>query len=49
MSFPSKVSTWVGVTVFDALLFSPVLWGLKTPTNLLTLTYFGTYTLNPKP
>ena len=34
-------ATWAGVTLFDALLFSPVLFVFKTPTKLLPVAYAG--------
>ena len=41
MSLSSKAATWAGVTLFDALLFSPVLFVFKTPTKLLSVAYAG--------
>lgn len=41
MATTAKISTWIGVTLFDALLFSPVLYGFKTPSRLPSLAYVG--------
>jgi len=38
---PAKLSTWIGVSIFDALLFSPVLFGIKTPPRIPVVAYVG--------
>ena len=40
-AFTAKLSTWIGVSIFDALLFSPVLFGIKTPPRVPVVAYVG--------